>query len=183
MNIKKIIQNYLGIDTLDQILLTLKNIEYNTRPITTGQEVISEKRVFKKITRSELYYFCINSIGNNFCSNYSYGGAETINNIFITLTGKPICEGNSTSQIYWFLQNDKERFIEISDPLPGDIIISPTSFGKNEEYVGNVGIIGDNSSIFSTGPDGGKIVNELFISDWINKYQNLGFPIKFFRLI
>lgn len=77
------------------------------------------------------------------------------------------------------------EWVEVSNPLPGDIIISPSGMGgKNGITSGHVGIYAENDQIMSNNSNTGLWDLHLNLASWTARYKVLGgYPILYFRRI
>jgi hypothetical protein len=124
-------------------------------------------------------------LGKNLCENRIYGCAETINAIFQFALGQPIGGLASTYFMYKVLTTTPTRFKQVTDPLPGDIIISTTGYGKNEPIIpnGHVGIVG-RFGILSNNSNDGLLEENYTIPQWQKRYVDQGgYPMNFFRVL
>lgn len=86
-----------------------------------------------------------------------------------------------TTNIFTHLNQDK-GWIRATSPLPGDVILSPTSWGNGKLANGHVGIVGENGGIISNSSYTGLFNYNYTIQTWRDRYQTYGgFPILFFR--
>lgn len=84
---------------------------------------------------------------------------------------------------FWKKLAQSNKWVLVSTPKPGDIIISPTGLG-NGSIQGHVGIVGDNGIIFSNDSYTGKWMTHYTINTWEKRYgEKGGFPIYYFRLL
>ena len=104
-----------------------------------------------------------------------YGCAEAVNKIFKLATGREVGGDISTYRMYLSLRKDDD-FIQSPYNLPGDIIISPTGFGKGN---GHVGIVSENNKIMSNNSANSLWEENYTIDEWRNKFKD--FPILFYR--
>ena len=79
----------------------------------------------------------------------------------------------STTEMYAWLMG---HWTQVSNPARGDIIISPTGYGKGH---GHTGLIGDNC-IFSNNSYTGRWDNKYTLDKWRVYYST--FPVLFFRV-
>lgn len=106
--------------------------------------------------------------------------AESVTTILNKYMGMPIIFGTAT--LYEYLQKSS-KWREVSLPMAGDIIISPTGYG-NGSLIGHVGIVGQNQQIMSNSSATGKWSANFTISTWNARYKAKGgFPVKFYKLI
>ncbi len=124
----------------------------------------------------------------NLCADKVLGCAETVNAIFETALGSPIGGGASTHLMYLCLTRNPSigplKFIEVTDPLPGDIIISPTGYGNNAVMPnGHVGIVAK-YGILSNNSENGLLQEYYTIQTWSDRYQTKGgYPVYYFRVL
>ena len=164
--------------------LTQKQISFFQRQLEFAkQQVILIYRDFKRKTQPnlELYNFAKSKLGQDIAPQEDeYGCAEAVNNLIRDFTGRPIGGGLSTYLLYQSLKIDK-RFIQTRNPEKGDIIISPSGFGKGH---GHTGLISDNRKIMSNNSKDGLWSEHLNLSKWEWKYKMTNnFPIYFYRLL
>jgi len=120
------------------------------------------------------------------------GCAETVSDILIYAFGTKvgISFTLSTNTLYKELLASK-AFIQVDQPLEGDIIISPTGYGNGNLSNGHTGIVGqidntnrDNSIIMSNDSATGKFLENYTLGKWKARYKALGgYPVAFFRKI
>lgn len=137
-----------------------------------------------KGTTIDVYLLSKRLIGKNMRTRTSkaLGCADAINNVFKKATGREIGGDVSTHRMYNKLWNHR-YFKEVSDPKPGDIIISPTGFGNGRVLHGHVGIVSDNDRIMSNNSHTGLWDEHWDIKSWERFYkQDGGFPMKYYRL-
>ena len=82
-----------------------------------------------------------------------------------------------TSDLYTWLKN---HFTPVTDPLPGDVIISPTGTSTTGSPHGHVGIVAK-YGVLSNNSNDGKFEENFDLTKWHNYYSALGFPVLFFR--
>ena len=107
------------------------------------------------------------------------GCAETVSRILEQCFGdKPI-----TISTYYFYQIFKgsEKWKQVYNPIRGDIIISPTGYGKTAH--GHIGFIGLNNIIYSNNSLTGKLEPNFTIATWIAQYSKMGYPTFYFRRV
>lgn len=112
-----------------------------------------------------------------------YGCAESVSTILADLF-PPFQVVTGTYTLFMTLKGVPE-FVEVSSPLAGDIVISPTGFGGRGGILnGHVGIVGQNRIIMSNNSLTGKWDIHYTLDSWRERYQVLGgYPVKFFRRI
>jgi hypothetical protein len=103
------------------------------------------------------------------------GCSEAVNYIFKQAIGKEIGGDYSTYRMYLCLKKD-ERFEKVASPAKGDIIISPTGFGKGN---GHVGIMSDGNKIMSNNSYTFLWDEHLDLITWKKFFAS--FPIEFYR--
>lgn len=111
------------------------------------------------------------------------GCAETVTTILHALFADvPILLG--TNQLFSFLKQSA-KFSQVQNPLPGDVIISPTGFGGfNGITNGHTGIVGQNGVIMSNSSATGNFEQNYTIDTWSARYKiKGGYPVCFFRRI
>lgn len=110
--------------------------------------------------------------------------AETVNEIHKKAFGIHIDEpGLSTTSLYAAMKHLTSMFQSVPDPLPGDIIISPTGYGNGNLAHGHVGIM-SKYRIFSNNSATGNLTEYYTLETWRDRYQKLGgFPVLFFRRV
>lgn len=112
------------------------------------------------------------------------GCAETIHDIVFKTFGDYVGGDLSTYRMFHALQaNDK--FVRVSSPLQGDIIISPTGYGTNKKIPnGHVGIVSDNNKVMSNSSATGTFEENYTIYSWKKRYViDGGYPVYFYRRI
>lgn len=89
----------------------------------------------------------------------------------------------STSQLYRSLLASS-KYMQIDQPLEGDIVISPTGYGNGNLSNGHVGIKGELDKIMSNSSDTGTFVENYTVETWRARYVAIGgYPMVFFRRI
>lgn len=129
----------------------------------------------------KIYTMAKDCLGLNLCENRAYGCAETVNAIVEAATGTPVGGGASTFLMYKCLLSTG-KFTAITNPLPGDIIISPTGLGTNPQMPnGHVGIVAMYGILSNDSLDG--LLEEKYTLDtWNARYKVTGgYPVLFFR--
>ncbi|MEK7578267.1 MAG: hypothetical protein AAB456_00915 [Patescibacteria group bacterium] len=110
---------------------------------------------------------------------------EVLNQLCKMAWGEPAGGGNSTYLLYYALK-DSKKFVEVTNPLPGDIILSPSGFGDPASLVksGHTGVVTNDNKILSNisyGIDAGKLGDVYDLWSWQYKWGKAGFPIKYYR--
>lgn len=113
-----------------------------------------------------------------------YGCAESVNNIVFKAFGDYVGGDLSTYRMYYSIINNK-KFAKVSNPILGDIILSPTGFGGTKEITnGHVGILGKDNKIMSNNSKTGLWEENYTLFSWRYRYVTLGkFPVLFFRRV
>lgn len=107
--------------------------------------------------------------------------AESVNDVCFAAFLENVGGGLSTALMYRALQTSS-KFAEVTTPLKGDIIISPTGYGNGQLSNGHVGIVGDNGQIMSNNSNNGLWDIHYTLASWKSRYATLGgFPVKYFR--
>lgn len=107
--------------------------------------------------------------------------AVAVNNVYRKTFGHELGGGASTAAMYWVLKSDS-RFEAISDPLPGDIVISPSGASVKNAPHGHVGIVAKHG-ILSNNSLNGLFQETYTLESWKQYYCNkLGFPQLFYRI-
>lgn len=111
-----------------------------------------------------------------------YGCAETACDVMNDAgVGIPVIL--STYQLYQAMLG-RPDFVKTDQPLPGDLIISPTGYGSGALPNGHVGFVGDNGVVMSNSSADGTFKQNYTLDTWKARYQGLGgYPIFYFRRI
>lgn len=109
------------------------------------------------------------------------GCAETVS----TIVNKkykdfPIITGTWTLNSY--LSNPKNGWVRVDNPMPEDIVISPTGLGRKGTN-GHTGFVLNNGIIASNDSRSGKFIKNFTIEVWKDYYGKLGYPTYFYRKI
>ena len=164
-------------------LIAKKEAEANTPPVTpkpVPKPELSPREIF--------YKAALDAIGSDASpldrAPDDLACAETVNEIHKKAFGISIDEpGLSTIRLYHSLVALKTLFQRVSDPLPGDIIISPTGMGNGRIKHGHVGIVSE-IGIMSNDSDTGLFLQKYTMESWRLRYQITGgFPMLFFRRV
>ena len=108
------------------------------------------------------------------------GCAESVTNIIDDVVPNfPVITGTWT--LWEALKND-ERFREVTLPMPGDIIISPTGTVKDAPYPGHVGLVSRDGKIMSNNSYNGLWEENYTLDSWNARYKKAGFPVIFYTL-
>lgn len=160
-------------ELLKQLLIAVQKLSTFINNLAAAQHMQTENS-------KKLHGFAVHTaLGERWCKNKSLGCAETVNNICKAALGEPIGGGASTYLMYDALRN-VARFIEVQEPLPGDIVISPSGYGKLPH--GHVGIMDDGVTIMSNNSSDGIFKRNFTRASWDLRYKTKGkFPVRFFR--
>lgn len=151
-------------------LLAILNIGVKNLPTSQGM----------KIYQTALTYLGKDASPNDLAPD-ELACAESVSDI-INQAGFPMPIILSTKELYNYL---KINWLQITTPLAGDVIISPTGLGGNNGITnGHTGIVGLNGVIMSNNSATGNFLQNYTLSTWKARYQDKGgFPILFFRKI
>jgi hypothetical protein len=120
-------------------------------------------------------------LGLPLAQNPVLGCVETANFIFKSATGTPICNSASTVDAYKELQ-DENRFMRVCDPLPGDVIVSPTGMGNGKMPHGHIGIVAK-QGVMSNSSETGRLELNYTLKKWTELFYIYGgFPIYYYRV-
>jgi hypothetical protein len=112
------------------------------------------------------------------------GCAEAVSYILskLNVQGFPKAGFLSTTQLNIWLKNNATSIEDRMEPLPGDIIISPTGMSTKGAAHGHVGIVGK-YGIMSNNSMTGLFQQNYTLVQWDNYYaKKLGFPTLFYRV-
>lgn len=170
----------------------LQKIQEAIRKIAIALGII-QKQVEAKVeeaeqmtNRDKLYQTAKRCIGQDMSEKLDeYGCAEALNAVFKKAFGRDIGGDTSTYRMHNALNNPVEkRFEKVTEPLPGDIIISPTGYGNGKVPNGHCGIISDNNKIMSNNSNTSLWDEHLNIFQWRYRYEkNGGYQVDFYRVI
>jgi hypothetical protein len=112
----------------------------------------------------------------------AFACAESVNHVARVALGTSIGGGASTAAMYTVLTTSN-RFQEITQPLPGDIVISPTGTSTiNPAWHGHVGICGEYGILSNNSEDG--VFSENYTQEtWEKSFAARGFPTFYFRVL
>lgn len=158
-------------------------------PAPVPDPVVEPRKPMPILPRQRLYLVAASSLGTDASPNDlapdEYGCAETVNEIYKKTFGEHIINpGISTYQLYRAMLNQKNRFMKVWSPMPGDIIISPTGYGNGAIPNGHVGYCMANDMIASNNSFTGKFEINYSISSWKERYViKGGYPFAVFRAL
>lgn len=163
----------------------LKQIEWLLLKI---KETIASRNI--KTEAGELLYLAAQSFLGSDASplnqaDKEYACAESVNNVCEKAFGEPVGGGVSTYRMYYAIVNHR-KFVQVTSPMRGDIILSPTGIGggKNGIKNGHVGIVSDNGKIMSNSSSNGLWELNYDLFSWRYRFSTLGgYKVLFFRRI
>lgn len=140
-----------------------------------------------KNNRLILFQAAIDSIGIDASPNDiapdELGCAETVNNIHQNAFGFPIGGDLSTYRMYRAIK-ESSYFRKVENPLEGDIIISPTGYGRGDIMTGHVGIVGQLPEIMANDSKTGTWIVKWTIDSWKERWQKRGgYPVHYYRRV
>lgn len=87
----------------------------------------------------------------------------------------------------WKYLQKSDQWKLVTEPMEGDIILSPTGLsrlGSEVPFVGHVGIVGPRGMIYANNSDNGKWSTIYHLTDWIQRYSvRGGYPVLYYRFI
>src|ERR1700710_3343482 len=95
--------------------------------------------------------------------------AESVNDVVFAAFLENAGGGLSTALMFKALQTNT-KFAEVSKPIKGDIVISPTGYGNGSLLNGHVGIVGDNNQIMSNNSANGLWDIHYTLASWRARY-------------
>lgn len=146
------------------------------------------KQLLQKITELRIKLIlqkCNEYLGIDFTPNDvipdEVGCAEAVTTLLknIGIMGRVI---PGTWTLNEYLKADA-HWIQVFNPEPGDIIISPTgTSSRRGAFPGHVGIVGPNAIIYSNDSYTGKWMTHYTLTSWKNRYASRGgYPVLFYR--
>lgn len=113
-----------------------------------------------------------------------YGCVESLEQVYFKAFGEYIGGGVSTLRLYHALVNNK-KFVKVTSPIAGDIILSPTGMATQPSNIknGHCGIIGQNGKIMSNNSFNGKWEANYDLFTWRSRWVKNFYPLFFFRKI
>lgn len=179
---------------LAYIFSLLLNIKKEVDNLPKEDQLVSHQPIdptqINPSKREKLYLVAKSCLGIDASPNDvapdEFGCAETVNAIYKKCFGKEIGGTVSTYLMYMSLSENIKDFKIVTEALPGDIIISPTSLAKKGTPFahGHVGIVGENGVIMSNESSSGKFVENYTMESWRERYEKIGmYPIFIFRLV
>lgn len=109
-----------------------------------------------------------------------YDCSDTVCTI-LAKAGFPVGNFPLTTDLFKYLTHSKD-WSRVYEPYTGDIIISPTGWGSGQLSNGHVGIVGENSKIYSNSSATGLLTQNYTLVSWKARYVDIGqFPMLYFR--
>jgi len=140
---------------------------------------------FQSSAGEKLYFTALSCLGIDVAPRENeFGCAEAVNNI-VYKAFKDYAGGDlSTYRMYHSIRNNK-KFIRVTKPLRGDIILSPTGYGgQNGIKNGHTGIMGISDKIMSNDSVTGLFFENYTLRTWADRYKRKGgYPVYFYRRI
>lgn len=153
------------------------------------QEILPDPKPVQESNREKLHEEALFWVGKDASPSDlapdEFGCAESLNEIHRAVFGSYISKKNPLST-YWMYRDLKESLVfeEVSVPLSGDVIISPTGYGRPGSTIknGHCGVLTDNGRILSNDSRTGKWMDTHSIDSWRLFYgARGGYPVRFFR--
>ena len=176
--------------SLDHNIGRAKRIWLNTKTRKDSQRhvrVLTDILKALKLMKPTLLDVCTANLGKDVTPkdviDDEVACAETVTTILqMVYADMPIITGTYT--LWQHMKSPTSNFVEVNEPEPGAIIISPTGTGKYG-CIGHVGIIDDNGIIMSNNSFGqhkGQFTQNYTFDTWTERYKNQhGMPIFFFK--
>jgi hypothetical protein len=149
-------------------------------------------QLIPKSPRERLYDAAVASLGTDASPNDvapdELGCAESINTIYFKAFGEYIENpGISTTRLFAAMVERADKFVRVTDPEPGNIIISPTGFSSLPNTPiknGHVGIFGKGGIIMSNSSENGKFKENYTLDTWVARYRDKGgYKVYYFKCI
>lgn len=145
-----------------------------------------EEYLWAVSNREKLLSLAKESIGKDVSPNDvapdEYGCAESVSELINKIT--PFGVEVSTTKLFNKLNTDP-RFERTTSLEPGNILISPTGYGKNTSLVpcGHTGVIVENECICSNDSLKGTWEKNYTISSWVKRFRQYGgYPLYVFKI-
>jgi hypothetical protein len=113
------------------------------------------------------------------------GCVDSLEQVYFRAFGEYLGGGISTLKLYHALKNNK-KFVLVTSPIAGDIILSPTGMATQPSNIknGHCGIVGQNGKIMSNNSSNGKWEQNYDTWSWRNRWvTNGGYPQFLFRKV
>lgn len=137
----------------------------------------------ERLHQTALHYIGTDASPNDIAPD-ELGCAESVSEIVHEAFNDFPAQILSTAKLYKLL-GAHPAFKKVKEPLPGDIIISPTGYATKKTISnGHTGIVTDNACILSNDSRTGTFQNNYTIAKWSSYYGTKGgYPIYYFRRI
>lgn len=175
----------LAVKKFIQSIFAQKATSVPTASIETTQPVTITTQPMEKTTSEKIYdnakFYLEQHLSLNEAVPALLGCAQAVSFILLHsgLLNFPIRGFDSTTDLHnWLVKNATQ----VTDPMPGDVIISPTGESTKESPHGHTGIIAK-FGICSNDSDTGLWKENFTLEHWKDHYSaQLGFPVLFYRL-
>ncbi len=133
--------------------------------------------------RERLYGLAKSCLGRDIAATQNeLGCAEAVSYLLHSLRAAGFQPTLSTQELYKQLKSDLSAFESVPEPLPGDIIISPTGSSSIGSAHGHVGIVAYHG-VMSNNSMSGLWDQYYTLESWKAYYEDkLKFPILYYRL-
>ena len=133
---------------------------------------------------NRLYEEALKSLGKDISPNDKapdrLACVESVEEVHKNAFGEYIGGGLSTIREKTALDNSI-KFIRVTKPLKGDIILSVTGEGNGKVSNGHIGIIGD-KTVMSNNSNNGLFEEVYTIQSWKDRWETLGgYPVYYYR--
>lgn len=163
---------------LPELVRAVFTTSYNSE--TTSEVPAPIVPVPTKTNREILFDAAKSCVGKDMAKTQgALGCAESVNAVHALAFGREIGGTTSTYRLYQAMKVDP-TFSRVDSPLPGDIILSPTGYGRLPN--GHVGIVGEDI-IFSNNSLNGMFEPNYTLFTWKLRFGKAGFPILFYRKV
>ncbi len=145
-----------------------------------------------KSPRERLYEAAVSCLGTDASPKDAapdeVGCADSVNNVYFKAFGEYIENpGILTTSMFAAMVDRADKWVRVTDPEPGNIIISPTGFSTYTDLPikhGHVGIFGKGGVIMSNSSSTGKFEENYTLDTWVDRYRKKGgYPIYYFKRI
>jgi hypothetical protein len=167
---------------MNQLLKILESLIGRLKTIIVSRNLQTE--MSKKLYETALTFIGRDASPSDLAPD-EYGCAESVNAICEKAWGEPVGGRVSTYQMYYAFLNHK-KFVEVTSPLAGDIILSPTGIGggKNGVTNGHTGIVSSNNKIMSSDSATGLWQENYDLWSWRYRYVSRGgYKLLYYRRI
>lgn len=113
------------------------------------------------------------------------GCAESVSYVLngALVSGLPSGGFPGTAALHQFLASSPD-FVQITEPIESDIVISPTGTSLKNSLHGHTGIVMENGNIASNDSNTGLFRENYTTATWSKYFNGIeGFPVFYFRLI